>query len=91
MTDTRDVSLNSDTQVLASTGSTRRTAWGNTISRIVCQRVMRNENTPAQTVSHTYDHELAIRRPLDTKNANGGAKNNSIAPDVRRPPQLRTG
>ncbi len=40
MTETSEVSLNSETQVLASTGSTRRAACGSTTSRIACQRLM---------------------------------------------------
>jgi len=34
--------LNSDTQVLARTGNTRRMACGSTTSRIACQRLMPN-------------------------------------------------
>ena len=36
--------MNSDTQVLASTGSTRRDACGSTTSRIACQRLMPSAN-----------------------------------------------
>ena len=37
ITETNDVSLNSETQVLANTGSTRRQAWGTMICFIACQ------------------------------------------------------
>src|SRR5579862_1625574 len=53
--------------------------------RSSAQPAARNENTPVQTVSHTYDHGLAIWRPLDTKNANGGMKKNSASSDVPAP------
>ena len=65
MTETSDVSLNSDTHVLASTGVTRRNACGATTRRSACARVMpsaiaastwprRIELMPARNVSELY-------------------------------------